>query len=110
MKSDIMTKDKDDKKLIDKEKIIAVLKTVEDPEIHIDVWTLGLIYDISVKDDIITIKMTFTSPMCPYGPYMMDEMKQKILKAAPGYKVGIELVFTPPWQPSEEVKEMLGLS
>ena len=50
-----------------KEEIIEVLKKVNDPEIHIDVWTLKLIYNIDIKEEIVEIRMTFTSPMCPYG-------------------------------------------
>ena len=47
-----------------KEEIIEVLKKVNDPEIHIDVWTLKLIYNIDIKEEIVEIRMTFTSPMC----------------------------------------------
>ncbi len=93
-----------------REQIIEVLKKVFDPEIRIDVWTLGLIYDLQIKDENkVYIKMTFTTPYCPYGPQLLSDLKSKV-KAAEGVKdVEIELTFDPPWQPSEELKNMLGV-
>ncbi|MBI4016086.1 MAG: metal-sulfur cluster assembly factor [Candidatus Aenigmarchaeota archaeon] len=92
-----------------KEQVIEALKKVEDPELMIDVWTLGLIYDIDLQADNLKIKMTFTSPMCPYGPMLVEEMKRKL--AETGVKqTDVEVVFNPPWQPSEEVKEILGIA
>ena len=91
-------------------KIIEVLKKVNDPELHIDVWTLGLIYNIDIKEKIIDIKMTSTSPMCPYGPFLVDEIKNKIRESNKSIKeVKVEVVFQPLWQPSDQVKEMLGI-
>jgi len=46
--------------------IVEILKTVDDPELDIDVWSLGLIYEITIKKDKVDILMTFTTPMCPY--------------------------------------------
>ena len=79
-----------------------------DPELFVDVWTLGLIYDVQIEQNEVKIKLTFTSPMCPYGPQMVDELKEQI-KAKGAAKVDVEVVFEPPWQPSEELKEMLGM-
>lgn len=92
---------------MNKETIIEELKKIEDPELQIDIWTLGLIYDLNLEEPKVNIKMTFTSPMCPYGPMIVDQIKQKIneLQLTPH----IEIVFTPPWQPSETVKEILGM-
>ena len=93
-----------------KQKIIEVLKKVNDPELHIDVWTLGLIYNIELKEKIVDIKMTFTSPMCPYGPFLVDEIKSKIKTSDKKIEeVKVEVVFQPIWQPSDEVKAMLGI-
>ncbi len=93
-----------------KGKIIEVLKKVNDPELHIDVWTLGLIYNIEIKENNIDIKMTFTSPMCPYGPFLVDDIKKKLKEAHKWIKeVKIEVVFQPLWQPSDELKEILGI-
>ncbi|MBI5398192.1 metal-sulfur cluster assembly factor [Candidatus Woesearchaeota archaeon] len=95
--------------LIEKEQVIGVLRSVEDPELHLDIWTLGLIYDFQIRDKFIGIKMTFTSPMCPFGPQIVNEIKEKLINLASDHKIDIDLVFMPPWQPSEEVREMLGV-
>ena len=93
-----------------KEEIIEVLKKVNDPELHIDVWNLELIYNIEIKENIVDIKMTFTSPMCPYGPFLVDQIKSKIKEDLNWVKeVKVEVVFTPVWQPSDKVKEILGI-
>ncbi len=96
--------------MLTREQIIDALKKVVDPEIRIDVWTLGLIYDLQLKDGgVVYIKMTFTTPYCPYGPQLLSDLKSKV-KAAEGVKdVDVELTFDPPWQPSEELKAMLGV-
>ncbi|MBI2564786.1 metal-sulfur cluster assembly factor [Candidatus Woesearchaeota archaeon] len=89
---------------------IVAMKTVADPELQLDIWTLGLIYEKEIKDsETISIKMTFTSPMCPYGPMIVTELKNKL--EAIGFKiVDIEVVFNPLWEPSEEVKTILGIN
>lgn len=95
--------------MITREQIIDnVLKKYEDPELMIDVWTLGLIYEIVVENDVVQIKLTFTSPLCPYGPTMVEELKMLILKEG-ATSVDIVITFEPPWQPSEELKDMLGM-
>ena len=94
--------------MITQEKLIEILKNYKDPEIGIDIWTLGLIYKIEIDHDYIKITMTFTTPFCPYGPHMLEELKSIITKAGVK-KVEIEIVFDPPWEPSEELKEMLGI-
>ncbi len=94
--------------MLTKDDVIVIMKKVEDPELGIDIWTLGLIYDIQVKNDVADIKMTFTSPMCPFGPQLVGEVKTLLQKK--GFKEqNIEIVFEPPWKPSEEVREMLGV-
>ncbi|PIN73106.1 aromatic ring hydroxylase [Candidatus Woesearchaeota archaeon CG10_big_fil_rev_8_21_14_0_10_45_16] len=94
--------------MLNKEDLIDVFKKVEDPELHIDVWTLGLIYKYDVIDNIVSITMTFTSPFCPYGPQLMEDLEEK-LKEKGAVDVKIEITFDPPWQPSEELREMMGL-
>ena len=94
--------------MLSKEFLIEeVFKQYNDPEIMVDVWTLGLIYDIDVKKDKVKVKLTFTSPMCPFGGQMVDELKEMILKKG-AKEVDIEVTFDPPWQPSDELREMLG--
>ena len=64
--------------MITKELVIEACKAYEDPELGIDVWTLGLIYDIQIEKNDVKIKLTFTSPMCPFGPQMVEDIKNKV--------------------------------
>jgi metal-sulfur cluster biosynthetic enzyme len=92
-----------------KEEIIEVLKTVEDPELFLDIWFLGLIYNIAIDDGRVIIDMTFTSPMCPAGPQLKHEVQSKVA-ALPGVREAlVQITFQPPWEASEEVKGMLGM-
>lgn len=96
------------KKKVRDNKIINALKKIKDPEINMDIWSLGLIYDMEINENKPNIKMTFTSPMCPFGPQIVNSVKNEIKKL--GYdEPEIEVVFNPLWEPSEEVKEMLGI-
>ncbi|MBR9707104.1 MAG: DUF59 domain-containing protein [Candidatus Diapherotrites archaeon] len=90
-------------------KIIEAIKHVTDPELHIDVWNLELIYDIQHEEDgTVNIKMTFTSPLCPYGTILVNNVHEEVKKA--GYENNIEVVIEPLWQPSDHVKEVLGIA
>ena len=95
--------------MINKEKIIEVLKNCYDPELRIDVYTLGLIYKLEIIGSKVNIQMTLTSPMCPYGPMILDDVKTKVGTVENVKDINIDLVFEPVWQPTEEVKLMLGL-
>lgn len=91
-----------------KEDVMKVLEGVNDPEIGIDVVTLELIYNVNLENDVANIKMTFTTPMCPYGPQLVEEIKSKV-KELNGIKdVNVDVVFDPPWQPSKELRATLG--
>lgn len=94
---------------ITKEKVIEGLKQSFDPELHLDVYTLGLVYDITVKSDAVKILMTLTTPLCPYGPMLIEDVKAKVKSAANAKKVDVDITFEPPWKPSDELKMMLGL-
>ncbi|HLC85482.1 MAG TPA: metal-sulfur cluster assembly factor [Candidatus Nanoarchaeia archaeon] len=92
------------------EQIIEMLKTVNDPEIGVDVYTLGLIYDISIKDEkTVDIKMTFTSVHCPYGPLIVEEIEKGLKDQLKFSAVNVNVVFEPKWEPSEELKAALGI-
>ena len=92
-----------------KKHAVAILKKVMDPELHVDIYNLELIYGIDVKEgNGIKIKMTLTTPFCPYGPALLNEIKDK-LKQRGFVNPEIELVFEPMWVPSEKVKMLLGL-
>lgn len=92
-----------------KQDAIEAAKTVQDPEIQVDIWTMGLVYDIEIKNkNEVHIKMTLTSPTCPYGTMLVEDFKEKLKKK--GFKtVNIELVFEPIWQPSQELRMLLGV-
>lgn len=85
-----------------KEDIIVALRSVYDPEIPVNIWDLGLIYDIKINDKNVEIKMTFTSPTCP----MMEELMQMV-KDAVGAVVGAENIFIElVWEPAWDVSKM----
>ena len=86
--------------------IEKIFKKVIDAEIGIDIWTLGLIYDFKLEKNSIFIKMTFTSPFCPYAEMILEEIGK--LCRENGLKYEIEVVYDPPWQPSQELKKKLG--
>lgn len=94
---------------ISKEIIIAEFKTIFDPEINLDIWTMGLIYTIDIKNEIeVDILMTYTTPMCPFGADIKRQVEEKLNDL--GFKtVTIEVTFNPPWKPSEELRLMLGI-
>jgi metal-sulfur cluster biosynthetic enzyme len=87
------------------------LSQVLDPELHYDIVNLGLVYGAELRESTARIRMTLTSPSCPYGPYLLHEVRQK-LRAVPGVeREEIELVWDPPWGPhlmSEEARLELG--
>ena len=94
------------------EKIVAMLKTVYDPEIPVDVYNLGLIYKIDVTDDFdVSVDMTLTAPNCPAAEFIMEDVRQK-LESIEGVKSAtVNLVFEPEWDKdmmSEEAKLELG--
>ncbi len=92
-----------------REEVIEALKKVIDPELYIDVWTLGLIYDIKVEEDVLNIRMTFTSPACPAGPQLVGDIKEKAGEVPGVRETNVEVTFNPPWTPSEDLKAMLGI-
>jgi len=94
------------------EKVINVLKTCYDPEIPVDIFELGLIYEIRIDNEAnVNIKMTLTSPMCPVAGSLPPEVREKI-KAIPEVNdANIEIVWNPPWSMemmSESAKVELG--
>ena len=98
--------------MVDKEQVIETLKKIYDPEIQYDIWGLGLVYDIGIEGNKVKIVMTFTSPMCPYGPALMDEVRRQVSAVDGVGEVLIDLTFNPPWSPekmTEEAKIALGI-
>ena len=94
------------------EKIIQTLKTCYDPEIPVDIFELGLIYEIEIDDEAnVIIKMTLTSPACPVAGSLPPEVEAKVASIDEVKSAKIELVWSPPWDKdmmSEEAKLNLG--
>ena len=84
-----------------KDRVIEVMKSVYDPEIPVNVYELGLVYNIDVDSNgAVVIRMTLTSPMCPVAGSLPPEVEHKV-GAIPGVTSGrVELVWDPPWNPS----------
>ena len=83
-----------------KEKVIAEIKKIYDPEIPVNIYELGLIYDISIKDNDVSVKMTLTTPNCPVAESLPKEVKDSILDIKEVKKVDLDLVWEPPWDKS----------
>jgi FeS assembly SUF system protein len=95
------------------ERVVDVLKTCYDPEIPLNIYELGLIYEIDVSEsNAVTIRMTLTSPMCPAAGSLPPEVERKV-RDVPGVTgVKVEVVWDPPWTPermSEAARLQLGL-
>jgi FeS assembly SUF system protein len=93
--------------------VIAVLKTIYDPEIPVDVFELGLIYEVKIDDDFnIRIDMTLTSPNCPVAESMPKEVEDKVGEIEGVKSSKVDIVFDPAWDKdmmSEEAQLELGL-
>ena len=88
-----------------KEKVIEKLKQTHDPEIPVNIYDLGLIYDVKEKDGKVAIKMTLTSVGCPMAGLIVEDVKEKIAQIEGVKSVKIDLVFDPPWTPEKMSKE-----
>ena len=95
------------------EKIVKVLKTIYDPEIPVDIYELGLIYDVMVNEDFdVKILMTLTSPNCPVAETLPVEGEEKVKSIDEIKDAEVEITFDPPWSQelmSEEAKLELGM-
>ncbi len=83
-----------------KEKVIAEIKKIYDPEIPVNIYELGLIYDVSVKEKTVKVKMTLTTPNCPVAESLPKEVKDSIMEIKEVDKVDLDLVWEPPWDKS----------
>jgi len=98
------------------EEVREALKTVEDPELHMGIIDLGLIYGVDVageKNEDVTVTMTLTSPMCPVGPMFKEAVESKVRSLEGVEHAAVEITFTPPWDPrtmvSDDAKVLLGI-
>ena len=94
------------------ERIVDVIKTVYDPEIPVNIWDLGMIYKIEVKDDgNVELDMTFTAPNCPAVDFILEDVRTKVESVDSVISANVNLVFEPAWDQSmmtEEARVELG--
>jgi len=99
--------------LVVEAEVIEALRTIFDPEIPVNIYELGLIYDVKVEPSgAVSVRMTLTSPACPAAQSLPGEVEQKV-RAVPGVtEVAVDVVWDPPWEPSkmsEAAKLQLGM-
>ncbi|HLB26267.1 MAG TPA: metal-sulfur cluster assembly factor [Dehalococcoidia bacterium] len=98
--------------MVTEEVVMEALREVYDPELHYNIVDLGLVYDVDIKDGDVHVLMTLTTPACPIGP-MIAEQVQELLGIMPGITdVDVEFTFDPPWGPdmmTEDAKHDLGI-
>lgn len=98
--------------MVTQKEILEKLKTVFDPEVHVDVVTMGLIYDIHIDEvkNSVVVTMTYTTPFCPFGPQLTDEIKEAIISL--GFhsdNVIIDITFDPPWEAPADLRAAMGV-
>ena len=95
------------------EKVVEVLRTVYDPEIPVDIYSLGLVYKIDLADDgALSVDMTLTAPNCPMADFILEDVRMKLEGVEGVTSVNVNIVFEPEWTQdmiSEEAKLELGL-
>ena len=94
------------------EKIVRVIKTIFDPEIPVDIYELGLIYDVRIEDKKVSMDMTLTSPHCPVAESLPMEVRRAVEDIAEVEEVEVKIVWEPPWDKtkmSESAKLELNL-
>jgi metal-sulfur cluster biosynthetic enzyme len=97
--------------MIDEEDVTEALSNVIDPELGLDFVELGLVYDVAVDGGKVDITFTLTSPACPIGPQVSEQMQEFVAEVEGVEEVVPHMVFSPPWTPermSEDAKFALG--
>jgi FeS assembly SUF system protein len=100
----------EDRILLDR--VIGVLRNCYDPEIPVDIYELGLVYDVKAEHGAVQVTMTLTSPMCPVAESLPVEVEERIRYLADVRSVAVNVVWEPPWNPSmmtEAAKLQLGM-
>ncbi len=95
-------------KEIKEKDVIEKLKEVKDPELGIDIYTLGLIYKIIIDNEGVEVLMTLTTPLCPFANELVTEVEEKLTEITTE-GIRVEITFDPPWEPKEELRIMLGI-
>jgi len=99
--------------MINNDQIIDVLKQCYDPEIPVDLWNLGLIYDINIDDKNVYITMSLTTPGCGMAQHIAEDIKRKVSGLTGVDDTTVNITFDPPWEPTmmtDIAKEKLGFS
>jgi metal-sulfur cluster biosynthetic enzyme len=94
--------------------VMERLKPIQDPEIHLGIVDLGLIYDVRVdEDNIVDVTFTLTTPACPLGPLLIAQIQDAVMDIEGVRDVNVDLTFSPPWDPrtmaSDDIKMQLGI-
>jgi metal-sulfur cluster biosynthetic enzyme len=102
--------------MVTEERVREALTEVQDPELHMGILELGLVYDVNVEGpqgEDVNVVMTLTSPMCPVGPMFKQSVHSKVESIDGVKNVTVDNTFTPPWDPktmaSDDVKVALGI-
>ena len=103
-----------DKATITPDQIMEKLVPVQDPELHMSIVDLGLIYDVQVdEDNIVDVTFTLTTPACPLGPMLIAQIQDAVMSIDGVRDVNVDITFSPPWDPrtmaSDEIKMQLGM-
>jgi metal-sulfur cluster biosynthetic enzyme len=95
--------------------VLDALRHVKDPEIRLGIVDLGLVYGVDIDEEAqkVTVKLTLTSPMCPYGPQLIEATRAAAVGVENVKDADVEIVWDPPWDPrlmaSDEAKDILGI-
>ncbi len=97
--------------MVDEDEVIEALSNVIDPELGLDFVELGLVYGVEIDEGTVNVTFTLTTPACPIGPQVSEQMKEFVSEVEGVQEVVPNMVFTPPWTPekmSEDAKFALG--
>lgn len=98
--------------MVDEKTVRKALRSVQDPELNLDVVVLGLVYDVAIDDGHVHVTMSLTSPMCPVGPQIVEQARTEVEQLDGVESAEVELTFTPPWTPERIdplIRSSLGL-
>jgi metal-sulfur cluster biosynthetic enzyme len=110
-----MTERSGEKMLINQDIVMEALKEVMDPELHLGIVDLGLVYGVDVEEGgkHVEVRMSLTSPGCPYGPQMVNDVRFAVSNLPGVETADVRVVWDPPWDPrkmaSDEIKDKLGI-
>lgn len=97
---------------ISEKTVRKALRTVKDPELHLDLVVLGLVYDIEIEDANVHVRISLTTPMCPVAPQIVEDARAAVAAVEGVENAEVQLTFDPPWTPeriSPLIRSSLGL-